>query len=137
MEPDVHLERADHALRVHVQVPTTLADREAEHREKGDHAFFFSSRRRHTRLQGDWSSDVFSSDLIPSTSELESLVFVCPSKRGSGTLTETTATRPSRTSSPVIAGSFSLMMLLPFAKLLMTRVRAVRKPERCVPPSRL
>src|SRR5256885_13070660 len=28
--------------------------------------FFFSSRRRHTRLQGDWSSDVCSSDLRPS-----------------------------------------------------------------------
>src|SRR5205807_7005913 len=27
------------------------------------HIFFFSSRRRHTRLQGDWSSDVCSSDL--------------------------------------------------------------------------
>src|SRR5256885_7417797 len=27
--------------------------------------FFFSSRRRHTRLQGDWSSDVCSSDLWP------------------------------------------------------------------------
>src|SRR5256885_8414334 len=27
--------------------------------------FFFSSRRRHTRLQGDWSSDVCSSDLHP------------------------------------------------------------------------
>src|ERR1022692_1890885 len=26
---------------------------------------FFSSRRRHTRLQGDWSSDVCSSDLDP------------------------------------------------------------------------
>src|SRR2546426_11936569 len=26
-------------------------------------AFFFSSRRRHTRLQGDWSSDVCSSEL--------------------------------------------------------------------------
>src|SRR5574337_1574521 len=25
--------------------------------------FFFSSRRRHTRLSGDWSSDVCSSDL--------------------------------------------------------------------------
>src|SRR5215467_14777513 len=25
--------------------------------------FFFSSRRRHTRLQGDWSSDACSSDL--------------------------------------------------------------------------
>src|SRR5256885_8503991 len=28
-----------------------------------NHFFFFSSRRRHTRLQGDWSSDVCSSDL--------------------------------------------------------------------------
>src|SRR5688500_19166432 len=26
-------------------------------------SLFFSSRRRHTRLQGDWSSDVCSSDL--------------------------------------------------------------------------
>src|SRR3989454_4252438 len=30
--------------------------------------FFFSSRRRHTRLQGDWSSDVCSSDLWRSRS---------------------------------------------------------------------
>src|SRR3989454_2008901 len=29
--------------------------------------FFFSSRRRHTRLQGDWSSDVCSSDLSTAT----------------------------------------------------------------------
>src|SRR5256885_12175824 len=29
--------------------------------------FFFSSRRRHTRLQGDWSSDVCSSDLVGPT----------------------------------------------------------------------
>src|SRR5256885_12848475 len=29
--------------------------------------FFFSSRRRHTRLQGDWSSDVCSSDLDQQT----------------------------------------------------------------------
>src|SRR5205807_2916015 len=28
----------------------------------GPGRFFFSSRRRHTRLQGDWSSDVCSSD---------------------------------------------------------------------------
>src|SRR5205807_4421051 len=30
--------------------------------------FFFSSRRRHTRLQGDWSSDVCSSDVGPAGS---------------------------------------------------------------------
>src|SRR5574341_2144585 len=29
-------------------------------------SFFFSSRRRHTRLVGDWSSDVCSSDLCGS-----------------------------------------------------------------------
>src|SRR5688500_20396084 len=28
-------------------------------------SFIFASRRRHTRLQGDWSSDVCSSDLPP------------------------------------------------------------------------
>src|SRR5205807_7239433 len=32
--------------------------------------FFFSSRRRHTRLQGDWSSDVCSSDLIHALADL-------------------------------------------------------------------
>src|SRR5256885_1546196 len=32
-------------------------------RIRGTLFFFFSSRRRHTRLQGDWSSDVCSSDL--------------------------------------------------------------------------
>src|SRR5688500_19936483 len=32
--------------------------------------FFFSSRRRHTRLQGDWSSDVCSSDLAVANAHL-------------------------------------------------------------------
>src|SRR5437879_9613446 len=31
--------------------------------------FFFSSRRRHTRYIGDWSSDVCSSDLEPDVAE--------------------------------------------------------------------
>src|ERR1039457_7035042 len=35
--------------------------------------FFFSSRRRHTRLQGDWSSDVCSSDLITGGALVDSL----------------------------------------------------------------
>src|ERR1022692_5136 len=39
--------------------------------------FFFSSRRRHTRLQGDWSSDVCSSDLYAQA--LESEIAVVPS----------------------------------------------------------
>src|SRR3989454_650757 len=33
--------------------------------------FFFSSRRRHTRLQGDWSSDVCSSDLTVTHEEVD------------------------------------------------------------------
>src|SRR5216684_2498716 len=32
--------------------------------------FFFSSRRRHTRCSRDWSSDVCSSDLVPSATGL-------------------------------------------------------------------
>src|SRR5256885_2352539 len=35
-----------------------------------DNVFFFSSRRRHTILQGDWSSDVCSSDLAPQATHL-------------------------------------------------------------------
>src|SRR5437879_13689401 len=31
------------------------------------YVFFFSSRRRHTRYIGDWSSDVCSSDLVADT----------------------------------------------------------------------
>src|SRR5256885_8517567 len=44
--------------------------------------FFFSSRRRHTRLQGDWSSDVCSSDL--QRLELVQLVVVPARIRGAG-----------------------------------------------------
>src|SRR5256885_11007684 len=36
--------------------------------------FFFSSRRRHTRLQGDWSSDVCSSDLEFALPTLDALL---------------------------------------------------------------
>src|SRR5256885_9220549 len=38
-----------------------------------NYSFFFSSRRRHTRLQGDWSSDVCSSDLSGRTPEGRSM----------------------------------------------------------------
>ena len=34
--------------------------------------FLFSSRRRHTSLQGDWSSDVCSSDLVSLVRSLKS-----------------------------------------------------------------
>src|SRR6516162_5907529 len=42
--------------------------------EKDFHFFVFSSRRRHTRLQGDWSSDVCSSDLPDGSSVLRRCV---------------------------------------------------------------
>src|SRR5690348_18135776 len=38
------------------------------------YVFFFSSRRRHTRWTGDWSSDVCSSDLIPLTLITDNMV---------------------------------------------------------------
>src|SRR2546426_3140153 len=37
--------------------------------------FFFSSRRRHTRLQGDWSSDVCSSDLLAAEAQQAGKVY--------------------------------------------------------------
>src|SRR5437867_12736481 len=40
--------------------------------------FFFSSRRRHTRSYGDWSSDVCSSDLAP-----DSTMMIIPVNLGS------------------------------------------------------
>src|SRR5256885_7551006 len=42
--------------------------------------FFFSSRRRHTRLQGDWSSDVCSSDLAESEELYERWTIPSPGK---------------------------------------------------------
>src|SRR5207248_6576082 len=52
-------------------------------------SFFFSSRRRHTRSYGDWSSDVCSSDLGPAVSD-EAVEFevVDPALRGVGLLHE-------------------------------------------------
>ncbi len=66
---------------------------------------------------------------------LPSLVFVWPSNCGSASLTEMTAVRPSRTSSPERLSSFSLRWPLSRAKRFSVRVSAERKPERCEPPS--
>src|SRR2546430_11810767 len=57
--------------------PATGKRREVTHQEHGlyrreqlciSDVFFFSSRRRHTRFDCDWSSDVCSSDLPPTVS---------------------------------------------------------------------
>src|SRR5437762_8585911 len=45
-------------VKVHV-----LKDTKEKMKVNYKHFFFFSSRRRHTRYIGDWSSDVCSSDL--------------------------------------------------------------------------
>src|SRR5207248_4760433 len=46
--------------------------------------FFFSSRRRHTRSYGDWSSDVCSSDLDPATDSWRRIAPLPASGRGFG-----------------------------------------------------
>src|SRR5256885_11874271 len=64
--------------------------------------FFFSSRRRHTRLQGDWSSDVCSSDLVtpaPDSLATSSKWYVSPR------MMQPSATRASYRSDSAIACS--------------------------------
>src|SRR6266571_6846387 len=46
--------------------------------------FFFSSRRRHTRLTGDWSSDVCSSDLAAHTARRPGPAGAGAQRRGVG-----------------------------------------------------
>ena len=72
---------------------------------------------------------------MPSISVFTSFTLVCDSKRGFGSLMLSTQIKPSRTSSPEIAGSLSFMRLFDFAYWLTAFVSAVRKPVRCVPPS--
>src|SRR5688500_20182919 len=63
---------------------------------------FFSSRRRHTRLQGDWSSDVCSSDLEalliaaehPGTIDLVLADVIMPRTSGPGLMTKLRELRP-------------------------------------------
>ena len=68
-------------------------------------------------------------------SVLPSLVLVWPSNCGSASLIETIAVSPSRTSSPVRFGSFSLSSFWSRAYLLTTVVSAARNPSSWVPPS--
>src|SRR2546430_13112902 len=49
-----------------------------------DHFFFFSSRRRHTRFDCDWSSDVCSSDLSTGTPGASEVPATASSLQGSG-----------------------------------------------------
>ena len=72
---------------------------------------------------------------MPFTSELPSLPLVCPSNWGLGTLTEMTAVRPSRASSPCRGSCRSLVSPEAVPKAFTVRVSALLKPTRCVPPS--
>src|SRR5256885_5488865 len=65
--------------------------------------FFFSSRRRHTRLQGDWSSDVCSSDLLAA----DGYIFVFQDIRGRGkSQGDYLMNRPLRAPGDTSAGGF-------------------------------
>ena len=72
---------------------------------------------------------------IPFTSLLPSFVFVCPSNCGFPSFTEMTQVSPSFRSSPEKFSSYSFRSLPFRAASLTARVRAVRRPETCVPPS--
>src|SRR5688500_20057547 len=62
--------------------------------------FFFSSRRRHTRLQGDWSSDVCSSDLLIFFTGTERTPQLGLDLRGGTTVTLTARTPDGRPPAP-------------------------------------
>src|SRR5256885_12637557 len=66
--------------------------------------FFFSSRRRHTRLQGDWSSDVCSSDLFPIAMSLSWLYEFTPE----GIVRSEARSRRWKKMSTTAAASFSI-----------------------------
>src|SRR5437763_16716848 len=57
--------------------------------------FFFSSRRRHTRYIGDWSSDVCSSDLCSSPRSRRQASSTSPMSKGELTNTKSTSLRRS------------------------------------------
>ena len=70
-----------------------VVERGALHRYSVMLVFFFSSRRRHTRLQGDWSSDVCSSDL-PAFSRLQLINLHRFQRKGASRDVEDTMVKP-------------------------------------------
>src|SRR5215467_15748233 len=74
--------------------------------------FFFSSRRRHTRLQGDWSSDVCSSDLtVPTPGHLKMTNEFASIGLGFGTALGVAKGRP-HTPTVLIIGDGGFLMTL-------------------------
>src|SRR2546430_10745645 len=83
--------------------------------------FFFSSRRRHTRFDCDWSSDVCSSDLIRATNQ------------SSGALRRaTTADDGSYTVGNLAPGAYTVSASLPGLKTQSQKDVQVRSEERRV-----
>src|SRR5215467_2693892 len=74
--------------------------------------FFFSSRRRHTRLQGDWSSDVCSSDLRTAHRMLDAMGMQAFAGRARGELLATGETARKRAvpaARPPAAGTIEVL----------------------------
>ena len=69
------------------------------------------------------------------TSEETSLSLVCDENLGSGIFIDKTPVKPSLVSSPVSVILFFFKRLPSIAYLLITLVRALLKPNKCVPPS--
>src|SRR5256885_3790447 len=60
--PTVPLDTAQRLIAIGTFSDSSTQTLESVTWSSSNNVFFFSSRRRHTRLQGDWSSDVCSSD---------------------------------------------------------------------------
>src|SRR5438094_1756225 len=89
--------------------------------------FFFSSRRRHTRSYGDWSSDVCSSDLIwltwtssPKSSPTRKSASSSPSRRleTSSVIWETASMMPRRSMPPMLVFPLRAPSMLPKRRLI-------------------
>src|SRR2546426_8454568 len=86
--------------------------------------FFFSSRRWHTRLQGDWSSDVCSSDLLLAEQPLRYAQRAVPPDRDEG-VDALSVERRNQLVGPIVLDSRAVGALSPPAK----RVAAVGRAE--------
>src|SRR6202165_2354448 len=112
--------------------------------------FFFSSRRRHTRLLGDWSSDVCSSDLgycssrvVNRSTEDQGVTMRIPGSRGFGSTKPkacrtptwpaliTTSVDPNTTRTPTTrAARLRTRSAPPIGRPLLPSVRTVAAPRR-------
>src|SRR5437016_11934085 len=69
--------------------------------------FFFSSRRRHTRLVSDWSSDVCSSDLVIKTDDTEAIAGILARREPAQSDPATGNPQTGVRASPPMSGNFA------------------------------